>query len=97
MRALRLGRTHSGRQQIHYFAVRLRNGVANNHLALIVVTHHAEHAADAFEGGAVDGAFVLQHKAQARHTVGNGDDVVFAAERTDNVFRQRGIIFGHRS
>ncbi|MNP55080.1 hypothetical protein D3C76_1496930 [compost metagenome] len=96
MRPLRRGRLHVGGQQIDHLAIRLRNGIADDHLALVVVAHYPQHAADALKRGAVDQALVFRHKAQSGHTVGDGDDVVFAAERADNGISQRSIIFGHR-
>ena len=96
MRAFRHRGLQVSGQQAYHLAVRLRDGIANNHLALVVVTHHAEHAADAFQARGVGEGFVFQNETQSRHAVGDGDDVLFAAQRADNVVRQRSVIFGHR-
>ena len=94
--AFRHGRLQVGWQQAHHLTVSLRNGIADNHLALVVVTYHAQYAADIFQACGIGSGFVFQDETQSRHAMGDGDDVVFAAKRADNVLRQRGIIFGHR-
>ena len=92
----RYGRLQVSGQQAHHFTVCLGHGVADDHLTLVVVAHHAEHAADAFQACGVGEAFVFQDEAQSRHTVGDGDDVLFAAQRANDVGRQRSVIFCHR-
>ena len=92
----RYGRLQVGGQQAHHFTVCLGHGVADDHLALVVVAHHAEHAADAFQARGVGKAFVFQNEAQARHAVGDGDDVLFTTQRANNVVCQRSVIFCHR-
>ena len=39
---------HISRQQADDFLKGLRNGIADNHLTLVVTTYHAEHAGDGF-------------------------------------------------
>ncbi len=54
---------HVVRQQVDHFAVSLRDGVANNHLALAVGAYHAHHAADAFKRRAINQRVIFQHEA----------------------------------
>ena len=93
---LRFGGAQIPRQQRNHFTIRLGDGIAHDHLALVIATHDAEHAFQPFEGGAVDPLVVFDHETQAGHAVGDGGNVICAANCRDNLLRQSCIIFRHR-
>lgn len=80
-------------QQGQHFAIGVGDGVADDHLTLVVRLHHPEHARDGLEGRAIDPGGIAEHKAQPRHAVGHGDDVVGAAECGDDGTGQSRIVF----
>ncbi len=94
--ALRLSRAQVAWQQIHHLAVGLGESVADDHLALVIAAHDAEHPGQAFQGRAIDLFVVFNHEAQTGHAVGNGGDVVDPADCRDYLLRQGCIIFRHR-